>query len=98
ELVHDAAQSGYNHGHRDGCTGVGPIHAAAQSDGSARGDGTHHADAQLLVNLQRHGFFSESGAVTREPERVVDVGNAVAGELNIHHGADALNDGTVAHV
>src|SRR5690606_10469561 len=98
ENVHDAAQRGNTNGYRNRCAGVDDSHATTQAVGGTHGDGAHHAVAQLLLNLEGQACFGELGAVICELERVIDVGNAVAGELNIHHGADALNDGTVAHV
>src|SRR5690606_23772852 len=96
--VHDAAQGRHTDRHRNGCARVGHSHAAAQAVGRTHGDRTNHAIAQLLLDFEGQAGFGECGAVIRELESVIDVGNAVAGELNIHHGADALNDGTVAHV
>src|SRR5690606_29071913 len=96
--VHDAAQRGHADGHRDGSAGVGHGHATTQTVGGTHGDGANHAVAQLLLDFESQALLGECGAVIGELESVINVGNAVAGELNIHHGADALNDGTVAHV
>src|SRR5690606_26210352 len=96
--VHDAAQGAGTHGHRNRCAGVGHGHAAAQAVGRTHGDGPHDTVAQLLLDLERQALFRIGGGLVGQGERVVDVGDAVAGELNVHHGADALNDGTVAHV
>src|SRR5690606_28106798 len=96
--VHDASKSAFTDRHRDGCARVGHFHAAAQAVGRTHGNGTHHAVAQLLLDFEGEPGFGEIRAGIDELERVVDFWDAVAGELNIHHGADALNDGTVAHV
>ena len=71
---------------------------AAQPVAGTQRDGTHHAVAQLLLHFQRQALLGERGTLVDQGERFVDLGHVIAGELNIHHGADALNDGSVAHV
>jgi hypothetical protein len=83
--VHDAAQRGLAHRHRDGGAGVADHQAAAQAVGRAQRDGAHHAVAQLLLHFQRQRRAFEL-------QRVIDAGHLVARELHVDHGADALDD------
>jgi hypothetical protein len=83
--VHDAAQGGLAHRHRDGGAGVLDHHAATQAVRRTQRDGAHDAVAELLLHLER-----QRRAV--HLQRVVDLGQLVTGELHVDHGADALND------
>ncbi len=96
--VHDAAERAGADGHRDRGARAGDFHAATQTVAGAQRNGTHHAVAQLLLHFQRQTLFGERGTLVGQSKRFVDLGHLIAGELNIHHGADALNDGSVAHV
>jgi hypothetical protein len=94
EHVHDAAERGLAYRYGDGGAGVGDQQAAAQAVGRAQRDGAHDAVAELLLHFkrQRRAF---------ELERVIDAGHRVAGELDVHHRADALDDlslGCVRHI
>jgi hypothetical protein len=70
--VHDAAQRGLAHRHRDAGAGVADHQAAAQAVGRAQRDGAHDAVAQLLLHFQRQRRAFEL-------ERVVDAGHASRG-------------------
>jgi hypothetical protein len=50
--VHDAAQGGLAHRHRDGGAGVLHHGAALQAVGGTHGDGADHAVTQLLLDLE----------------------------------------------
>src|SRR5690606_1875288 len=65
--------------------GVGDGEAAAQPLARAHGDRAHDAVAELLLNL-------EGQVAVLELERVVDLGDGLAGELDVHHRADDLDD------
>src|SRR3546814_8603658 len=93
-----ACRGAVTDGYRDRCALVGHCHATAQAGGGTHGNGTHRAVARLLLDVERKTGCGKTRAGVDEFERVVNFWDAVAGELNIHHGADALNDGTVAHV
>src|SRR5204863_1638018 len=64
---------------------------AAQAVGRAERDRAHDAVAELLLHFER-----ECGAF--ELQRVIHLGHRVAGELDVHHRADALNNFAVSHV
>ncbi len=77
-----------------GCPVALHLHAAAQAVGGAHGDGTHHAVAQLLLDLEGQAFLDQRvGGIVLEDERVVDRGHVVAIELDVGDRADALDDG-----
>src|SRR3546814_11018983 len=88
--VHDASQCAFADRYRNGSARVGHFHATAQAVGGTHGNGTHHAVAQLLLDFESKTGFGKTRAGVDELERVVTFWDAVAGELNIHHGADAL--------
>src|SRR5690606_36622675 len=83
ENVHDATEGRHTDGHRDRSASVDHAHATTQTVGRTHGDGANHAIAQLLLDFKRQTGFGELGSVIIELESVIDVGNAVAGELNI---------------
>jgi hypothetical protein len=83
--VHDAAQRGLAHGHRDVGAGVADHQAAAQAVGRAQRDGAHDAVAQLLLHFERERRAFEL-------QGVIDAGHGVARELHVDHRADALDD------
>src|SRR5690606_33787913 len=96
--VHNATQGANTHGNGDGSARTGHFHTAAQAVAGTHGDGANYTVTQLLLYFKSQAFFCESRTFVNERQCFVDFRDAVAGELNIHHGADALNDGTVAHV
>src|SRR5574343_371008 len=99
EHVHDAAQGAVADRHGNGCTGVVDLHAAAQAVGRTHGDGTDHAVTQLLLNLKGQTVFGHTvGFGGIQLACVIDLGHRVARELDVHDGADALNNGTLTHI
>jgi hypothetical protein len=75
----------------------GNLHAAAQTVGRTHGNGTHHAVTQLLLNFEGQAVFGQGVCHVLELQGVVNLGHRVARELDVHHGADALNDRTLTH-
>jgi hypothetical protein len=72
------------------------LHAAAQAVGRAHGDAAHDAVAELLLDLERESLLGEALlARVLEQQRVVDVRQRLARELDVDHRADALHDGSV---
>ncbi len=69
-----------------GCAGIGHVHAALEAVGGAHRNGTHHAVAQLLLELPASVPVSSSFNAS------YTFGNLVAREFHVHHGADELND------
>jgi hypothetical protein len=59
--------------------------AAAQTVGRAQRDGADDAVTQLLLHFQRQRSAFEL-------QGVIHLGHVVARELDVHHGADTLND------
>jgi hypothetical protein len=89
--VHDAPQRPGAHRDLDPGAGVDDLHAAAQAVGAAERDGAHDAVAQLLLHFQRQPDLVHL-------EGVVDLGHVGPRELHIDDRADALDDGSLAHV
>ena len=67
------------------------VHAATQAVGAAQRDGAHDAVAELLLHF-------EGQADLVELQRVVDLGDLVARKLHVDDRADALNNGSFAHI
>jgi hypothetical protein len=84
-------------GHRDRGTGGLDRHAAAQAVGGTEGDGAHDAVAELLLHFEGQSGFGVAGIGLVEGQRFKYLGHGLAGELDVHHRADALNDVSVAH-
>jgi hypothetical protein len=81
-----------------GAFGVVDLHAAAQAVGRSHGDRTHDPVAQLLLYFEHQVGFAAGvlfGLV--EQQRIVDLGHRIARELDIHHGADTLNNVSLTH-
>ena len=56
----------------------------------------HDAVAELLLDLEGQALLGQRVArVVLEHQRVVDLGHAVARELDVDHRADALDDGAL---
>ena len=83
--VHDPAQSGFAHRHGDGCTRVGDHQATAQTVRGAQRNGPHNAVAQLLLHFERQGRALEF-------ERIVNTRHVIAGEFDVHHRTNTLDD------
>src|SRR5690606_40953930 len=65
--------------------------------GRTQRDGTHHAVAELLLDLEGQASFGEGVGSVLELQGVIHLGHRFARELDVHHGADALNDRTLTH-
>ena len=89
--VHDAPERALADRHRDRRAGAAHLQAAAQTVRRAHGDGAHDAVAQLLLDFQ-----NEARGV--DHQGVVHGRNGVPGELDVHHGANDLNDFSGAHL
>jgi peptide chain release factor 1 len=95
EHVHDAAQNPGADRHLDVVAGVLDLHAALQAVGRAHRDRAHDAVAELLLDLERQALLDQLVAgVLFENQRVVNARHGFARELDVHDGADALNDGS----
>ncbi len=97
EHIHDATQGAGANGHGDGGAGALHLHAAAQAVGRAHGNGADNAVTELLLDLEGQAFFGHATTGLVEDEGVVDFRHAFAGELDVHHGTNALNDVSAAH-
>ena len=74
------------------------LHTAAQPSLEPSAMVRRTAVAQLLLHFQRQALLGERGTLVDQGEALRGSWACYRGELNIHHGADALNDGSVAHV
>src|SRR5690606_15526496 len=83
--------------HGDLLAGVCNFHPAAQAVGRTHRDGTHHTVTELLLNLEGQICFGEGVGHVLELQGVIHLGHRFTRELNVHHGADALNDRTLTH-
>ncbi len=93
EHVHDAAERRGADRHGDGIAGVVNLHAAAQTVGGAERNRADDAVTKLLLHFEREaGFDARMLLALVEHQCVVDARHGRAGELDVHHGADALND------
>ena len=90
EDIHDAPQRRWSDRDRDTRTRILRLHAAPQALGAAEADRTHDAVADLLLDLE-----GEIG--TFERQRIVDLGQLLARELDIDHRADALHHRSFIH-
>jgi hypothetical protein len=95
--VHDAAQRAGADRHRNRCAGGLDRHAAAQAVGGTQRDGAHDAVAELLLHFEGQTGFGVAGIGLVEGQGFKYLGHGLAGELDVHHRADALNDVSVAH-
>ncbi len=97
--VENAAHRGFAHGHHDGLARIRHFHAAHQTFGGVHGDGADHIVAQMLRHFADQLW---SVAVVRVfyLQGGEDIRQVAVAELNVHHGADNLNDFTdvFAHV
>ncbi|MPM14022.1 hypothetical protein SDC9_60382 [bioreactor metagenome] len=83
--VHDAAQRRLADWHGDRVAGVGHHQTALEAVGRTQSNGTHDAVTQQLLDFQnQRGAFELQG--------VIHLGHLVAWELNVHHGANTLNN------
>ncbi len=96
--VHDPAQRAVTDGHRDRGASALHCHAAAQAVRRAEGNGTHHAVTQLLLHFEGQALLGERGFVAVfQHERFVHLRQRVAGELDVHHGANTLHNISDTH-
>jgi hypothetical protein len=77
--------------------GVRNLHPAAQAVGRTHRNGAHHAITELLLNLEGQVRFGEGVGHVLELQGVIYLGHRITRELDVHHGADALNDRTLTH-
>src|SRR6185369_10624738 len=93
EHVHDATEGTHTDRHGNRSTGVVDLHATTQTVGRTHGDGTNHAVTQLLLYFEGQAVFRHAVCFRSiELEGVVDLRHRVAREVDVHNGADALND------
>ena len=90
EHVHDATQRRLADRHGDRLAGVGGDQATLEAVGGAQSDRAHHAVTQLLLHFQR-----DLGAF--DLQCVIHLRHVRAGELDVHHRTDDLNDLALAH-
>jgi hypothetical protein len=83
--VHDAAQRGLAHRHRDGVAGVVTImpRRRPSDEPSAMVRTTPSPSCCCTSSVSGRAF---------QLERVIHLGHLVARELHVHHGADTLNN------
>ena len=98
EHVHDAAEGLGTDGHGDAAAGALDLHAALEAFRRAHGNGTDNAVAKLLLHFEGQATFGQGIAfILFEDESFVNLRHRVAGELNVHHSADNLNDLSDTH-
>ncbi len=88
--VHDAAERSLAYRHLNRRAGIRNLKTAFQTVGGTHGNGTYDAVAQLLLHFQRQiGGFDH--------QCIVNLRYRATRELDVHDGADNLNDITRAH-
>jgi peptide chain release factor 1 len=96
EHVHHAAQHTGADRHGNALAGAADGHAAAQPVGRSHRNGAHDAVAQLLLDLEGQALLRQRLAFAGlQRQRFIDPRHVVAGELDIDHRANALNDLTL---
>jgi hypothetical protein len=98
ENVHDATDRRIADRNRNAGAGVVDLHAAAQAIGRPHGNRADDAVTQLLLDFEhqvRLAHIRLFGLI--ELECVVDPGHCVTRELDVHHGADTLNNVSLTH-
>ena len=96
--VHNTAESLVTDRNRNTCAGGLHFHAALQTVRRAHGNGTNHAVAQLLLHFESQACLGQGiGLVLFQDKCVVNLRHVVAGEFDIHHSADNLNDLSDTH-
>ena len=89
--VHDAAQRFLANRHGDRRTGVGDFQTALESVGRSERNRPDHTIAELLLHLEHDlALVDDQGAV--------DVRYVFTREFNVDHGADNLDNRTLAHL
>ena len=95
EHVHHAPEHRRADGHLDAVAGVADLHAAPQAVGGAHRDRAHDAVAELLLDFERQALLGQRIVAFLDDERVVDLRQRLARELDVDDRADALNDGAL---
>ncbi|EJW89771.1 hypothetical protein EVA_22119 [gut metagenome] len=96
--VHNTAEGLGTNRYGDAATSSLDLHTTLQAFRRAHGNGTNHAVAQLLLYFEGQAGFGQGVAFIRfKDESFVNTRHGVAGELNVHHGADDLNDLSDTH-
>src|ERR1039458_1094677 len=95
--VEHAPHHAFTHGHGNRRAGVGDLVAALETFGGAHGDGAHPVVAEVLLHFEGQLGLAVSGHFIFEGQRVVNCGK-LSRELDVHNGADDLNDFAFAHV
>jgi hypothetical protein len=90
ENIHDAAEALLPHRHHDRRTGVGDFHAAFHAVGRTERDGADQSITKLLLHFER-----QTDLVLLQS--IVNLGHVLARELDVHHGANDLNDFALGH-
>jgi len=101
DQVEDAAERSLADRHGDRRPGVEDLRAALQALGRAERHRAHFAAPQVLRDLAPEGVvrgLAEHGALDLHPQRVVDRGQLLLGELRVEGRADDLGDRTVVAV
>ncbi|KAF5035617.1 hypothetical protein DSECCO2_583690 [anaerobic digester metagenome] len=89
--VHDATKRRLADRHHDGLAGVHRFHAAHETFGRVHGDGADDVVAEVLGNFaDQLGRVAVVGVL--DVQRAQDVRQVAARELDVHDGADDLND------
>ena len=98
EHIHNAAEGLRANWHGDTATSARNLHATLQAFRRAHGNGTNHAVAQLLLHFKCQAGFGQGIAfVFFQNESFVNLRHSIARELNVHHGANDLNDLSDTH-
>ncbi len=90
QRVKDAAQGHRPHRHTDRRAGVDDRHAAAQAVGGVHRHAAHAITAELLLHFQHQRLLT----VTRDFERVVNIGQIVGREQHVDDAPQHLYDFT----
>src|SRR4051794_10748701 len=93
EEVEDAAQGLVAHRHRDRTAGIDDLVAAAKAVGGVHRDGLHPIVAEMLLDLEHEVDRVATVALGHlDLERVVDLGEVLVGEHDVHDDAGHLLD------
>jgi hypothetical protein len=92
EHVHHAAERRGADRHRDRRAGVDRLHAALHAVSRLHRDSPHAVLAEVLLDLDDHVDRLATLAVRFDPDRVIDLRQVPAFELDVDHRSDDLDD------
>ena len=93
QYVHDTTQCCFTYRDFDRVLKVFHFQTTTQTVGRTHGDGTHDTAAELLLNFQHQALVT-----ILYLKRVVHAWYGVLRELDVHHGADYLDNLSSSHL